>query len=101
MTELEAGGNVGNSAGNSRNLQQKIGYLEDVLKKLEKERSELSVRATMAEEQLKNMQEHMNSTIQNYQKKLSDCKRTIQQLSGGKDTGSNLGMMDNVRSSYY
>ena len=55
----------------------------------------------MAEEQLKNMQEHMNSTIQNYQKKLSDCKRTIQQLSGGKDTGSNLGMMDNVRSSYY
>ena len=101
VTELEAGGNVGNSAGNSRNLQQKIGYLEDVLKKLEKERSELSVRATMAEEQLKNMQEHMNSTIQNYQKKLSDCKRTIQQLSGGKDTGSNLGMMDNVRSSYY
>lgn len=83
---------INNSAGggSARGLQQKIGYLEDVLKKLEKERSELSVRATMAEEQLKNMQEHMNNTIQNYQKKLGDCKKIINQLNGGRGGDLNV-----------
>lgn len=69
-------------SGNSKNMQQKMQYLEEVLKKLERERSELSVRATMAEEQLKNMQDHMNSSIQNYQRKIAELTRTIQQLRG-------------------
>lgn len=63
--------------GNSRVLQQRLNYLEEVLKKLEKERSELSVRATMAEEQLKSMQEHMDNTVQNYQRKISELSRRI------------------------
>jgi coiled-coil domain-containing protein 78 len=72
----QALGNI--PSGNPKNLQQKIAYLEEVLKKLERERSELSVRATMAEEQLKNMQSHMESAIQNYQKKISELTKIIQ-----------------------
>ena len=64
--------------GNPRQLQQKIAYLEEVLKKLERERSELSVRATMAEEQLKNLQSHMESSVQNYQKKISELAKQLQ-----------------------
>ena len=63
--------------GNVRLLQQKVAYLEEVLRKLERERSELSVRATMAEEQLKNLHESMNTTIQTYQKKIADLKRAL------------------------
>lgn len=66
----------------SENGSGKVAYLEKVLRDLEKERSELSVRATMAEEQLKNLQEHMNSSIQNYQRKIAELNRTIQQLRG-------------------
>jgi hypothetical protein len=69
---------------NPRSLQQKISYLEEVLRKLERERSELSVRATMAEEQLKNLQEHMNNSIQNYQRKISELKKIIQQMRSGR-----------------
>ena len=65
---------------NPRNLQQKVKYLEEVLKKLERERIELSVRATMAEEQLKNLQDHMNSSIQNYQRKISELNKVIGEL---------------------
>lgn len=73
--ERETGGQ--GNGGNQRNLQQKITYLEDVLRKLERERSELSVRATMAEEQLKNMQTHMDASVQNYQKKISELTRQL------------------------
>lgn len=66
----------------SKGSNQKVAYLEEVLRKLERERSELSVRATMAEEQLKNLQEHMNSSIQNYQRKIAELNRMIQQLRG-------------------
>ena len=79
----------GGGGGDTRLQQQKISYLEDMLRKLEKERSELSVRATMAEEQLKNLHEHMNSSIQNYQRKIAELKKIvsvtqIQQLKGGR-----------------
>jgi kinesin family protein 11 len=67
----------GSKNGNNRNLQQRLVYLEEVLRKLEKERSELSVRATMAEEQLKNMQDLMDSTVQNYQRKLTELSRKL------------------------
>jgi len=46
--EQEASGPANGSQ--PKNLQMKVTYLEDVLRKLEKERSELSIRATMAEE---------------------------------------------------
>mmetsp|Transcript_452 Transcript_452/g.550 ORF Transcript_452/g.550 Transcript_452/m.550 type:complete len:1047 (-) Transcript_452:2300-5440(-) len=75
---------VTGSTGNPRSMQQKISYLEEVLRKLERERSELSVRATMAEEQLKNLQEHMNNSIQNYQRKISELKKIIQQMRSGR-----------------
>jgi len=68
---------VAGGAGSSRGLQQRLNYLEEILKKLEKERSELSVRATMAEEQLKNMQEHMDSSVQNYQRKILELSRRL------------------------
>ena len=80
--ENEQGGYSREQGPPPKNLQQKMQYLEEVLKKLERERSELSVRATMAEEQLKNLQDHMNSSIQNYQRKIAELNRTIQQLRG-------------------
>jgi hypothetical protein len=40
-------------------MKQKIFHLEKELVKLEKERSQLSVKLTMTEEQLKNLQEHL------------------------------------------
>ena len=106
IVELEQSYNTMNinttNSGNQRNLQQKVGYLEEVLKKLEKERSELSVRATMAEEQLKNLQEHMNDTIVSYQKKLVEFKKIIQQLKGGRSMPEiDAKLSDNYRVSYY
>lgn len=86
LNEFEQGiANVPSGNQNPRQMQQKMSYLEEVLRKLERERSELSIRATMAEEQLKNLNEHMNSSIQNYQRKISECKKIIQQLKGGRN----------------
>ena len=86
VNDYEQGNNLQNSRSisnsNPKNIQQKMQYLEEVLRKVEKERSELSVRATMAEEQLKNLQDHMNSSIQNYQRKIAELNRIIQQLRG-------------------
>ncbi len=50
-------------------------YLETSVRELEKERSELKVRSTMAEQQLKTLQEHYNKASQDYQKKLVELKR--------------------------
>lgn len=102
VSELEKilNSSAGNQ-GNPKALQQKIFYLEEVLRKLEKERSELSVRATMAEEQLKSLQEHMNNSLQNSQKKLNEYKKIIQQLKGGKSGDLSSGLIDNFRPSYY
>lgn len=57
------------------------------MRNLEKERSELSVRATMAEEQLKNLHEQMNTSVQNYQRKISELKKIVQDLKGGRPIG--------------
>ncbi|CAG9311298.1 unnamed protein product [Blepharisma stoltei] len=85
LNEYEQGiSNIPAGNQNPRQLQQKVSYLEEVLRKLERERSELSIRATMAEEQLKNLNEHMNSSIQNYQRKISELKKIIQQMKGGR-----------------
>lgn len=61
-----------------RTLRIKVKHYQEVLKRLEKERSELSVRATMAEEQLKNLQEHMQGATQNYQKRIVELQRLLQ-----------------------
>ena len=68
---------AGPSSGNIKYLKNKIFHLEKTLAQLEKERSELSVRSTMAEEQLKNLHESMNATVQSYQKKIADLKRAL------------------------
>jgi len=58
-------------------LKSKIFHLEKELGKIEKERSELSVRATMAEEQLKNLQEHLSTSAHSYQKKIFELKKIL------------------------
>ena len=50
-------------------------YMENSVKELEKERSELKVRATMAEQQLKTLQEHYNKATHDYQKKIMELKK--------------------------
>jgi hypothetical protein len=57
---------AGPQSGNTKYLRNKIFHLEKTLGQLEKERSELSVRSTMAEEQLKNMQEHISTQSHSY-----------------------------------
>ena len=66
---------AGPQSGNTKYLRNKIFHLEKTLGQLEKERSELSVRATMAEEQLKNMQEHLGTTTHSYQRKIFEMKK--------------------------
>ena len=51
--------------------------LESSIKDLEKERSELTVRATMAEQQLKTLQDYFKRTTQEYQAKIVELKRRI------------------------
>ena len=58
------------SGGTIKQLKQRILYLEAALRDLEKERSELKVRAAMAEQQLKTLQDHYNKTTQDYQRKI-------------------------------
>lgn len=65
------------SSGNAKYLKNKVFHLEKTLNQLEKERSELSVRATMAEEQLKNLQEHLTTNTHSYQKKIYEMKKIL------------------------
>ncbi len=50
LRDLQGGMEAVDGTGNVRMMKQKIVYLENMMRNLEKERSELSVRATMAEE---------------------------------------------------
>jgi len=43
---------------------------------MEKERSELLVRSTMAEEQLRALQEHLNKTTLEYQRKIVELQKS-------------------------
>ncbi|KRX05294.1 P-loop containing nucleoside triphosphate hydrolase [Pseudocohnilembus persalinus] len=77
VKEIENGGPVGpTSGGGDHQLRQKISYYEKTIKQMEKERSELMVRATMAEEQLNSMQEHLSKTTLDYQKKIVELKKS-------------------------
>jgi predicted nucleic acid-binding Zn-ribbon protein len=64
-------------SGNAKYLKNKIFHLEKTLASLEKERSEMSVRATMAEEQLRNLQEHLTTNTHGYQKKIYEMKKVL------------------------
>ena len=59
-------------------LKQKILFLEKSVQQLEKERSEFSVRATMAEEQLNSLQEHMSENTKQYQKKILELSKELE-----------------------
>eukprot|EP00828_Plagiopyla_frontata_P003703 TRINITY_DN11192_c0_g1_i2.p1 TRINITY_DN11192_c0_g1~~TRINITY_DN11192_c0_g1_i2.p1 ORF type:complete len:540 (+),score=78.71 TRINITY_DN11192_c0_g1_i2:95-1621(+) len=70
LTEYQTNDSVAPISGDTRNLKQKIQFYEKTIKQLEKERSELIVRSTMAEEQLKSLQEHLSKSTADYQKKI-------------------------------
>ena len=53
-------------------------YLENALKDLEKERSELKVRATMAEQQLNTLQGYYKKATQDYQRKITELRRKVE-----------------------
>ena len=63
---------------NQRALKMKISFLQKTIESLEKERSELNMRCTMAEEQLKNFQEMFNTTTQGYQKKILELNKRLE-----------------------
>lgn len=63
---------------NPKAMKMKIQFLEKTIEELEKERSELNMRCTMAEEQLKNFQEMFNSTTQGYQKKILELNKRLE-----------------------
>ena len=56
---------------NPKAMKMKINFLEKTIEQLEKERSELNMRCTMSEEQLKNFQEMFNRLLKDIRKKYS------------------------------
>lgn len=62
---------------NSKALKQKILFLERSIQVLEKERSELSVRATMAEEQLKYFKDMQETTSRHYQAQILSLNKKV------------------------
>lgn len=66
------------NAENSSALKQRISHLERELADLERQRSELTVKATMAEEQLRNFEQLTNSNIQHYQMKILELNKRIE-----------------------
>ena len=70
--------NSTNEASNPKAMRMKINFLQKSIEQLEKERTELSMRCTMAEEQLKNFQEMFNSTTQGYQKKILELNKRLE-----------------------
>ena len=76
---------AGPQSGNAKYLKTKLFHLEKELGKIEKERSALSVRATMAEEQLRILQENLSTMQHEYQKKIFELKKILK--SKGVDVG--------------
>ena len=68
---------AGPQSGNAKYLKTKLFHLEKELGKIEKERSALSVRATMAEEQLRILQENLSTMQHEYQKKIFELKKIL------------------------
>mmetsp|Transcript_1356 Transcript_1356/g.1426 ORF Transcript_1356/g.1426 Transcript_1356/m.1426 type:complete len:109 (-) Transcript_1356:91-417(-) len=70
----------GGESGDIIYLKRKIYFLEKTLEQVEKERSELSMKCTMSEEQLKRLQEQMNVSVQTSQRKIIELKKMVQHL---------------------
>lgn len=70
-------GNAAPISGDVRALSQKISYYEKTLRNMQVERSDLLSRATMAEENLKNLKENMSRMSTDYQKKIQELKRQL------------------------
>ena len=66
---------------NPKFLKQKIVFLQQTVEGLEKERSELTVKATMAEEQVKQYQEYINTSSMEYQKKIVELSNRLEAAS--------------------
>lgn len=73
----EKSGVSGSAQNNARNLQNKIIYYEKQIQSLEIERSQLLSRATLAEEQLKSLQEQHNKMLKASKTKLAELKTKI------------------------
>ena len=58
-----------------KQLQKRIYYLQISIKDLEKERSDLKLRATMAEQQLKTLQEHYNKSTYEYERRITELMK--------------------------
>ena len=70
-------GAVSPESGDSKVLSQKIVYYEKAIRQLEAERSELLSRATMAEEQLKNLEKDMKRVVTEYQQNIIKLKNEL------------------------
>jgi len=60
-----------------RALSQKITFYEKTLRTLEADKCDLLSRATMAEENLKNLQDHLARQCTEYEKKIQELKRQL------------------------
>jgi len=63
---------------NQRAQLQRLGFLEKTSRTLEAERSELLVRATVAEEQLSELQRHLKEMTKSYQMEIANLKLELQ-----------------------
>eukprot|EP01017_Pseudomicrothorax_dubius_P051103 TRINITY_DN9773_c0_g1_i1.p1 TRINITY_DN9773_c0_g1~~TRINITY_DN9773_c0_g1_i1.p1 ORF type:complete len:111 (+),score=46.13 TRINITY_DN9773_c0_g1_i1:64-396(+) len=75
LKDYESRDSVGPASGEAKSLKAKVVFYEKTVKQLEKERSELMVRATMAEEQLRSLQDNMTKLTQDYQRKIVELKK--------------------------
>lgn len=66
------------STDNPKAMMQQIQFLKNQIQQLESERAELLVRATSAEEQLKNIMAYTNETNQNYNKKILELSKRLE-----------------------
>ena len=66
------------STDNPKALQQQISFQKTQIQQLESERAELLVRATSAEEQLKNILAYVGETNQNYNKKILELSKRLE-----------------------
>ena len=88
--------NSTNEASNPKAMRMKINFLQKSIEQLEKERTELSMRCTMAEEQLKNFQEMFNSTTQGYQKKILELNKRLEAANIRLNQNYNGGSLDDI-----
>ena len=63
---------------NPKAMMQQNQFLKNQIQQLENERAELLVRATSAEEQLKNIMAYNNETNQNYNKKILELSKRLE-----------------------